>query len=91
MAPPFKNGLTITYELIHDLTDVEMNTVYQAGAKPKADNDQRQRLDINSLESVILWVAAHGKTSLRLKICGYSAQSLVEDGVLHGAPKKPSV
>ncbi len=63
-------GPPLTYELVHKLTDLSINSLHQAGGKPKPG---RQRLDLQSLESVVLWVAAHGKPELRMKICGHAA------------------
>ena len=77
----------VTYKDIASLTDVTLNAVYQA-ATPAKNGKSRQLLDLESLESVVLWLAAHGKTDLRRRICAYSAQALLDEGALSGAPKK---
>jgi hypothetical protein len=89
MAAPQKRGVRITYEVVHGLTDLSVNAVHQAGARPKPGKGPRQHLDICSLESVVLWVARHGNIPLRMKICGFAAQSLLDDGVLDGARSMP--
>ena len=66
-----KPGLIITYASIHSLTDLSINSVHQAAA--------RGPLSISDLESVVLWVAEHGKQKLRKKICCLSASSLLEE------------
>jgi hypothetical protein len=88
MANRPKQGPRITYEIVQGLTDLTIDAIHQAGARPKP-GVKRQHLDLSSLESIVLWVAAHGHVDLRRKICGYAAQSLLDDGVLQGAPKKP--
>jgi hypothetical protein len=79
-------GPVITYELIQSLTDLSMNALHQAGGQKVKPH--RQRLDLGSLESVVLWLAGHGKRELRIKMCGLAAQALLGDGDQCGAPKK---
>jgi len=78
-------GPPLTYEMVQKLTDLSINSLHQAGGKPKPG---RHRLDLQSLESVVLWVAAHGKPELRMKICGHAAGALLDEGILRGATKK---
>ena len=89
MPRPQIYGPPLTYESIQKLTDLNINTLHQAGGKPKPG---RQRLDIQSLESVVLWLAAHGKRKLRIQLCGLSAQALLDGevtpGTTHGAPRR---
>jgi hypothetical protein len=80
-------GCLVTYESVHHLTDLSMNALYQAATPPKAPR-KRHELDINSLESVVLWLAAHARTDIRKRICGLAAQSLLDDGELKGAPHR---
>ena len=87
--PPKLTGQQLTYEAIHKLTDLSINALHQAGGKPKPD---RQPLDLQSLESVVLWLAGHGKRELRIKMCGLAAQALLDEdvtpGTTHGAPHR---
>ena len=89
IMPPKLTGPPLTYELIRKLTDLSENALHQAGGKPKPG---RQPLDLRSLESVVLWVAGHGKRKLRIKMCGLAAQALLDEGVTpgttHGAPRR---
>ena len=62
MPGPKPKQLVVTYETIADLTDGGLNHVHQAAA-PKAKG--RQRLDIDSLESVVLWLAGHANLVFR--------------------------
>jgi hypothetical protein len=81
MAMPQKLGKTITYELIAELTDNTINTVHVAATVPKnpTTRQRRQSLNINSLESVILYVAKHGKKRLRQRIAAKAAAAWDED------------
>lgn len=65
-------GCTITYELLQPLTDLPRNTIYQAAAR-SAVSVKRMGLDITNIESVILWVAAHGRIDLRRRIAALAA------------------
>lgn len=66
-------GLTITYAEIAKLTDSTLNAVHQAAAKSRASCPTRQMLNIGDLESVVLWVAGHGKVELRQRIAAAAA------------------
>jgi len=81
MALP-QQGAHVTFDAIADLCDVSANTMYQASRRPGSGPGQRKRqpLVIDDLESVILWVAAHGRVPLRRKIAAYAAPSLLEPG-----------
>jgi hypothetical protein len=87
---PYKPGLTITYEEVHRLTDLSLNALHQAGGRAQPG---RQPLDLNSLESVVLWLAGHARQDLRVKICALSAQALLGGtlgaGDRGGAPRRP--
>ena len=67
------------YEAIQALTNLPRNRIYKASGASVKD---RQKLDITDLESVIIWLAAHGKPELRRAICGYAAQALIDDGIM---------
>lgn len=85
MPRPPLEGLTITYERVQALTNLPINTLHKAGAG--GAGEYRQKLDLNSLESVVLWLACHGTVDLRKKICAYAAQSLLDSGALPGVPR----
>jgi hypothetical protein len=76
-----KEGARITYELITALTDNTVNTVHVAATVPKnpTTRQRRQTLDIDSLESVILYVAKHGKKRLRQRIAAKAAPAWDDD------------
>ena len=76
-------GVIVTYACVHDLTDTTLNFVYQSATRAKPPH-KRQFLDIHSLESVVLWLASHGRTDLRRRILGLAAQSMLDDGTLPG-------
>lgn len=76
-------GCVLTYGCIHDLCDCSVNFLYQSATAPTPPR-KRQALDINSLESVVLWLAGHARTDLRRRILGLAAQSMLDDGTLTG-------
>lgn len=82
MANRKKQGPVITYELLADLTGLSLNAVQQCGAPHPAK--RRHNLDITSLESVCLWLAAHGNDEFRTQLCGLAAQVLVKDATIRG-------
>ena len=86
MPRPPLEGLTITYEKVQALTDLPLNTLHKAGAG-RAAGEYRQKLNLDSLESVVLWLACHGTVSLRKRICAHAAQSLLDSGALPGVPR----
>jgi hypothetical protein len=74
--------------MIADLCGCVPNAVYQCAGEKKG----RQHLDIDSLESVVLFVTAHGRPALRREIAGFAAQVLVDEGrsgALHARGGKP--
>jgi len=87
--PPRLIGQIITYEAIQKLTDLSLNALHQAGGKPKP---VRHPLDIQSLESVILWLARHGKRELRVQMVGLAAEALIDGDLAPGSsgtPRRP--
>ena len=88
MPPQPVPGVTITYETVQKLTNLPFNTLYQAAGKSAKPG--RQRLDINDLRSIVLYLAGHGQPELRRQMCGLAAQSLIDSPgkPLHGAPKR---
>jgi hypothetical protein len=82
MLPKTLTG-TVTFQSIQKLTDVTLNCLHQASGKVKPG---RQHLDIENLESIILWVAAHGKIKLRQQITALAAPAFLERTL---AKKKP--
>ena len=77
MPRPPNLGPPLSYELVQELTDdLPLNTLHQAGSRPKRG---RQRLDIQSLRSVVLWLASHGSRSLREEIAWRAMEALVKD------------
>jgi hypothetical protein len=85
MALP-RAGVLVSYEAVQALTDLPINTLHQAATIPPP-NRKRMRLDIESLESVVIWLAKHGKRTLRQKILAHSAESLLDEGALPGVPR----
>jgi len=81
-----REGVTLTYEKVQALTDLPINTLHQAATKPPPGK-KRQHLNLGCLESVVLWLASHGKPELRKKICGLSASCLLDEGILPGVPR----
>ena len=53
-----------TYEDLFKLTPVKKNAVYQAAT--------RGRLNLNDLESVVVWLARHGHNELKQRIVAYA-------------------
>ncbi len=84
MPRSYKQGVIVTSEVIAELTGGSLNAVHQATRR--VPSRKRQKLDINSLESVVLWIAAHGRRELRQKIAALAAQSFISPAA--GAPKK---
>jgi len=81
-------GHVVTFDSIAELCDVSENALYQASRRPGSGpgRKKRQPLMIDDLESVVLYIAAHGRVPLRRKIVAYAASSLLETGDA-GAPR----
>jgi hypothetical protein len=85
MALPRK-GVLVSYEVVQALTDLPINTLHQAATTPPPGR-KRMHLNIESLESVVIWLSAHGSRQLRQKMLAYSAGSLLDEGALPGVPR----
>lgn len=72
------SSAALTYQDVLGLTDYpSMDAIYQAARGPGKKN--RHSFTLNDLESIVLFLAAHGKPELRKKICGYSAAVYAEE------------
>ena len=67
-------GPPLSVDLIAELTDLPKKRLWEAVTRKEG----RQLLDLNSLRSVILWLASHGNEDLRKEMLWRSAAVLAE-------------
>ncbi len=80
MAKP--QEFTYNYQVLSRLSGMKMNSLHQA--KCRGD------FDPEDLESVVIWLARHGKASLRRRMINYALERILPEKPGRRGRKKPT-